>query len=160
MIKYVGLFFDKKETNLIKSLETNNLGNQNDLLHCTFKYRPDDNGFFDEIMGKTFEIYLIGYGNDGNNSGFEVSLPKELVKYYINYDEEKTDVLKVPHITVSLSKDAKGVNTKNLKFVPLEKSVKVMGTFGCWVKENNQEFLSFEPLDKFKDIYVDIESYK
>ena len=147
MIKYVGLFFDKKETNLIKSLEENDLGNQNDLLHCTFKYRPDDNGFFDDIIGKIFEIYLIGYGNDGNNSGFEISLPDELLKYYINYNEDNSSLLK-PHITVSLSKDAKAVDTKNLKFIPLEKKVKVMGTFGYWLKNGEQEFLSFESFNK------------
>ena len=54
----------------------------------------------------------------------------------------------MPHITVSLSNDAKGVNTKNLKFVPLEKPIKVIGTFGYWVKENNREFLSLEPFNK------------
>ena len=56
-------------------------------------------------------------------------------------------MLKIPHITVSISKNAKAVNTKNLKFVPLEKPVKVIGTFGYWVKADAQEFLSFEPID-------------
>lgn len=147
MIKYVGLFFDKKEEEFIKSLEVNSLDCLNDLLHCTFKYHPSEYQLFNEIVGQSFEIYLIGYGNDGNNSGFEISLPDELVKYYMNYDEEKTDMLKIPHITVSLSENAKAVDTKNLKFVPLEKPIKVIGTFGYWVKEDAQEFLSFEPID-------------
>ena len=71
MIEYVGLFFDKKEE-FIKSLEVNDLGCCNDLLHCTFKYCPSEYQLFNEFVGQSFEIYLIGYGNDGNNSGFEI----------------------------------------------------------------------------------------
>lgn len=148
MIKYVGLFFDKKEEEFIKSLEVNDLGCCNDLLHCTFKYRPGEYQLFDEIVGKSFEIYLIGYANDGNNSGFEILLPNELVRYYMNYDEEKIDVLKIPHITVSLSKNVKAVNTKNLKFILLEKPIKVIGTFGYWLKDETQEFSLFEAINK------------
>ena len=148
MIKYVGLFFNEREANLIKSLEVNDLGYYNDLLHCTFKYRPDDIEFFDEIIGKIFEVYLIGYGNDGKNSGFEISLPDELLKYYINYDEDNSSVLKDPHIIVSLAKNAKAADTKNLKFIPLKKTIKVTSTFGYWLKNEEQEFVSFEPFNK------------
>ena len=67
MLSYEGLFFGEEMVKLIHSLETNQLENVNDELHCTFKYHPSENEIFDDIVGKTFEVYLIGYANDGNN---------------------------------------------------------------------------------------------
>ena len=101
-------------------------------------------------MGKEFEILLIGYGNDGFNSGFQIQLPKELIPYYINYDEQDPTKLKVPHITASLSEEAKPSNTKNLKFKPLAKPIKIKGKFGYWIKEENKEYLSYDIYSKNK----------
>lgn len=101
-------------------------------------------------MGKVYEIFLIGYDNDGHNSGFQIQLPKELVPYYINYDEQDPTILKVSHITASLSEGAKPSNTKNLKFKPLEKPIKIIGKFGYWIKENNKEYLSYDIYSKNK----------
>lgn len=44
-------------TDLIHSLESTQLENVNDELHCTFKYHPSENEIFDDIVGKTFEVY-------------------------------------------------------------------------------------------------------
>ena len=88
-------------------------------------------------------VYLKWYANDGQNSGFQISLPKELENYYINYDEE-LNTLKIPHVTASLSEGAKAVNTKNLEFIPLEKPIKIVGKFGLRIKENNVEYLSYD----------------
>lgn len=38
--------------------------------------------------GKSFEVYLISYANDCQNSGFEISFSDELKNYYINYNEK------------------------------------------------------------------------
>ncbi len=149
MVKYEGLFFEDKIAKLIHSLETKQLARINDeIIHCTFKYHPTNNEIFNEIVGKTFEVYLIGYGNDGQNSGFEILFPNELKDYYINYDEENPTTLKVPHITASLAEGAKAVNTKNLKFSPLKKHIKLIGKFGYWIKEENIEYLSYKPYIK------------
>lgn len=39
----------------------------------------------------------------------------------------------------------KASNTKNLNFKPLETPIKLTGRFGYWIKEENKEYLSFEP---------------
>lgn len=131
--------------NIIYSLENKKLARVNDEIHCTFKYHPNNSEIFNEIVGQVFEVYLVGYGNNGQNSGFEVSLPEELREYYINFDEQNPDLLKVPHITVSLAEGAKASNAKNLDFKPLEKPIKLVGKFGYWIKDEDNEYLSFEP---------------
>lgn len=150
MLSYEGIFFDADMVDLIHSLEAEKLAKVNDEIHCTFKYHPTTDEIFNEIVGQTFEIYLIGYGNDGQNSGFEILFPNDLNKYYINYDEQNPTVLKVPHITASLAEGAKASNTKNLSFYPLEKPIRVIGRFGYWIKTENEEYLSYEPYLKGK----------
>lgn len=150
MLSYEGIFFEEDMVNIIHLLEKEKLEKVNDEIHCTFKYHPNSDEIFNEIVGQEFEIYLVGYGNNGQNSGFEILLPEELNKYYINFDEQNPDVLKVPHITASLADGAKASNTKNLDFKPLEKPIKLIGKFGYWLKDENNEYLSFEPYTKEK----------
>lgn len=145
MLSYEGIFFEDEMVAIIHSLEEERLSKVNDKIHCTFKYHPTNDEVFNDIVGKTFEVYLVGYGNDGRNSGFEIAFSEELMNYYINYDEENSAVLKVPHITASFSEGAKASNTKNLDFKPLEKPVKLVGRFGYWIKEENAEYISYEP---------------
>lgn len=144
MLSYEGLFFDKETTELLHSLEENQLATINDEIHCTFRYHPNEKEIFNDIVGKTFEITIIGYGNDGFNSGFEISLPDKLLPYYINYEDDNELLLKVPHITTSLAIDAKEANTKNLKFKPLDKPIIIKGKFGYWLKDGNNEYLSYK----------------
>ena len=145
MLCYEGIFFETDVVELIQSLEEKKLDIINDEIHCTFKYHPTKEEIFNDIVGKSFEVFLIGYGNDGMNSGFQISLPNELIPYYINYDEQNPDVLKVPHITSSLSKGAKASNTKNLDFKPLKHPIKIVGRFGYWIKDGDKEYLSYKP---------------
>ena len=93
-------------------------------------------------------MYLIGYGNDGNNSGFEIELSENLKPYYINYDEINTNILKKPHITASLSEEAEAVNTKNLDFKKLPQKYTVKGRFGFWIEDDDKEYLSFKKYTK------------
>lgn len=150
MLSYEGIFFEGDAVKLIHSLETEKLAKVNDKIHCTFKYHPSEEEIFNDIIGKSFEIFLVGYGNDGMNSGFQISFPDELMPYYINYDEQNQDVLKVPHITASLAEGAKASNTKNLNFKPLEKPIKIIGKFGYWIKDENDEHVSYDPIPKNK----------
>ena len=76
MIVYEGLFF--RDNELIRSLEKNKLPKIYKVLHCTFKYKPSEKEIFYDLFGREFEIKLIGYGNDSNNSGCEIELPKGL----------------------------------------------------------------------------------
>ena len=148
MVSYEGIFFNEETIELIKSLEPKTLSRINDKIHCTFKYHPTPDQIFNEIVGKEFELHLIGYANDGKNSGFKVSLPDELMKYYINYHEENPTLLKTPHITVSLAEDAIPMATKDLNFLPLKKPIKLNGKFGFYIKEEASEYISFEPYIK------------
>lgn len=143
MLSYEGIFFDEESTKIIHSLETKKLDKINDEIHCTFKYHPNEEEIFNEIVGKSFDILLIGYGNDGINSGFRILLPDELMPYYINWPI-------LPHVTASLSNGAKASNTKNLEFKPLVKPIKIRGKFGYWIKEEGKEYLSYEPFHKNK----------
>ncbi len=102
MVSYEGIFLDEESIELVHSLEKDKLALVNDEIYCTFKYHPSSDEIFDDIVGSYIELYLIGYGNDGQNSGFEVSISDGLRKYYVNFDEEKK-TLKVPLITASLN---------------------------------------------------------
>lgn len=145
MISYEGIFFDGESLDIIKSLEKEHLPMTNDKIHCTFKYHPEPNEIFNEIIGKEVEVLLVGYACDGKNSGFEIELSKDLIPYYINYDENNKTKLKKPHITVSLAEGAKASKTKDLPFKTLEKPVSVKGKFGYWIKDNGKEYVSYEP---------------
>ena len=149
MLSYEGIFFDEESINIIHSLESSKLEKVNDEIHCTFKYHPSDDEIFNELVGKTFEVFLIGYGNNGENSGFCIALPDDLKPYYINFNEEE---LIIPHITASLNQNAKASNTKKLTFKPFETPVKIKGKFGFWIKKENEEYLSFEPYNKNKSL--------
>lgn len=151
MVHYEGIFFDKKTQDYISSLDQNQLPIINDEIHCTFKSKPTNDELFDELLGLEITIELVGYGSDGKNSGFEIKIPDQYQKYCINYDEEKPNKLKTPHITTSITEDSKAYLTKNLTFKPLDKPIKVTGKFAYWIKEEDgKEYLSFE---KQKDKY-------
>ena len=144
MIKYEAIFLDEESVKLIHQLEQNKLNRVNDEIHLTLKYKPNKNEIFNDIVGKEFYMYLIGYGNDGMNSGFEIELSEELKPYYINYDEINKSTLKIPHITASLSDDAEAVNTKNLKFNKLPQKYKIKGRFGFWIEDDDKEYISYK----------------
>lgn len=156
MLSYEGIFFEGETVDFIHSLETIKLPIVNNEMHCTFKYHPLSDEIFDELVGKEIEVLLIGYGNDGKNSGFELQLPNELTKYYINYDEDNPSKLKVPHITASLSEDAEPFRTKDLHFESLSKTYTIKGKFGYWIKDNNREYISYDPYNKKKVEYGDL----
>lgn len=148
MLKYEAIFLDEESVKLIHRLEENKLDRVNDEIHLTLKYKPSDKEIFNDIIGQEFEMYLIGYGNDGNNSGFEIELSENLKPYYINYDEINTNILKKPHITASLSEEAEAVNTKNLNFKKLPQKYTVKGRFGFWIEDDDKEYLSFKKYTK------------
>lgn len=150
MLSYEGIFFEGAEVELIHSLEKVTLPVINDEIHCTFKYHPDDCEIFNDIVGKEVEVLLVGYGFDGENSGFAIQLPKEMMPYYINYDEVNPEQLKIPHITASLAVGAKASNTKNLHFEPLSKPIPITGKFGYWIKETDNEHISYDVYDKIQ----------
>ena len=147
MVDYEGIFFDENECRKIRGLEKNPLPNIHECIHCTFIYKPLNDQIYDFLLDKEISIYLISYGSSKNNSGFEIEIPEEYMKYYNNYDIKGKYVK--PHLTASISKNGKSKDTCKLKFTPLISKVKITGRFGYWIKEDNgDEYVSFEPHKK------------
>ena len=144
MLIYEAIFFDDETSKFIRSIEKQPLEIEYEDMHCTFKFRPAKDEIFNELVGKEFDIKIVGYASDGHNSGFSIELPEELNKYYINYDPD-TNKLKTPHITVSLSEGAKPAKTKDLDFKKLDKTYTIKGKFGYYVKINNRLYISYKP---------------
>lgn len=143
MISYEGLFFEEESVKLIHSLDTNKLEKANDEIHCTFRYHPSEKEIFNELVGQTFEVTLTSYGNNNKNAGFLISLPEELIPFYINYESDQK-TLRVPHITSSISSNAIPSETKNLDFKPLSRQYKVKGKFGFCIKDNRGKYISYD----------------
>ncbi len=76
MVSYEGIFFEADMVDLIHSLEGEKLPVVNDEIHCTFKYHPANEEIFNELVGRRFEVYLVGYGSDGQNSGLKYCCQK------------------------------------------------------------------------------------
>lgn len=136
MVIYEAIFFDEESINMIESLEKNSLEQKVKNMHCTFKFRPKKEELYPEFLGKEFELFLVGYGSNGKNSGFEVQLPAELQEKYCNSDSENGPKI-VPHITVSYALNSKPKYTKDINFQPLETKVKVTGRFGYFMDNGN-----------------------
>lgn len=142
MIEYIGIFIDENDAKKILKNEKVKLERRPNNFHCTMQYMPKDLSFFNDVIGQEVTISLTGYGCDGDNSGFRVDFPDNIKKYFLNTDKEGN--LKVPHITTSLSKKGKAVNTMNLQFDNLENIIFVRGKFGFFVKERGKGYISFE----------------
>lgn len=152
MINFEGLFFTKESYALLKSLEKQKLPISSDIYHCTFKLFPDKNEVFSNLIGKEFEVEIIGYASDEMNSGLLINIPDELKEYYLNYDENMK--LITPHITTSINYGAKNRNTQNLKFERFDNSYKVKGIFGMNVRKNNKNVIIIDSK------YIEYKNYK
>ena len=116
MLKYEGLFFDNETINKLLSRDFNKLQIVNRDLHVTMREFPKEEN--KELIGKKYQIKVIGYGTNKQNSGFLIELPHNLLPYYKNLDKDGS-IIK-PHITTSMSLGASAKNTKNLEFKLLE----------------------------------------
>lgn len=149
-VRYMGIFFEGEDADFIKKMQFNPLEWTNDEIHCTFKYKPKDDELFEELVGQEVEVFLVGYGCDGKNSGFEVAFDESYDPYYINYHEDKVNedgspIIKPKHITVSLAKGASPTKTKDLNFAKLAYPISVKGRFGYWISEKNgNSYVSYE----------------
>jgi len=123
---YTGIFFDKDTYNTLKAQGyTSVLSKHIDYPHVTLEFKPKS--FLpNEVIGKEVEVTIVGEGNDGQNHGYEVMLPKEVRNHYRGAD--------IVHITMSIDHMAKAVNTANLNFKPITKSFTVKGKVGYFTK--------------------------
>lgn len=129
-IIYQGFFLDKNSVDKLISFSQNNsketLEKIVDDAHITFEFKPDV--FFpNDLLGTFSTIQVVGYGNDGENEGFQVSIPKEFMEFYKGS--------KTPHITLSISSTGKPLNTNNLLFEKIEEPFTIEGRFGLFTNQ-------------------------
>lgn len=124
---YVGCFVKSDEVfEKVRIIKGQRLEKMIEHPHVTFEYKPElvDENFFGEII----DITIIGYACDGKNEGVLVNM------YSKNSElQEIIDRICVPHITLSVSKNGKPVDTKNLDFKPCE-PIKMSGKYGGYDK--------------------------
>lgn len=131
---YSGIFFDNDSKNIISSLDNNKLDIIPKWYHITFTYLEENNKSLNDILGNNVTIKIIGFKNDGKNSGLLVEIPAEYKRYYNHYDENNK--LIPPHITLSISKDSKNRYTKDLKYELFDKPIILTGKFGYCIEKN------------------------
>ena len=110
---FEGLFLDKESEELLAD-ETATLGGflekRVEDPHITFEYGDEITQYPKEHSGE-YEVTVIGFGSNKNNTGFLVDIPKELEALYSGAVKK--------HITMSLSGMGKAVDTKDLDFHPI-----------------------------------------
>lgn len=121
---YMGIFLEKESMEILTEKEQSLARSIKDM-HITFAFKPssEEVAEFMPFVGKPVSISVNGYGNNGKNSGFSVTLPSDGSYLYRGS--------KQPHITTSLSAEGMAVETGNLSFsavAPFE----VCGTFGIF----------------------------
>ncbi len=144
MVNYEGIFVVPEDMEKLFSKEGTFLGFRNDIPHITFLYKPDKYHLIEDYVGKDVTIHVIGYGCDGENSAFEVTFPEEYNEFYFNKDEDGNSIK--PHITLSLSDNAKASNSKNLTFVKFKEPIAIQGRFGYWIKDDKEEYPLYDKL--------------
>jgi len=129
---YTGVFFDQEELqNIIDKITKTRLYRVIDNPHITFAFRPSK--IDPALFGKKATFNIIGYACDENNQGVSVCLhtteSNDLAKEFFTISN--------PHITISVSKIGKPVNTGKLDFIPLNRinselvgSLEITGTYG------------------------------
>jgi hypothetical protein len=111
-VLYKGLFIENDSSlSLIKSEGAKRLAVDIQDKHVTFEFKPSDL-FPEHFLGPLFFMKVVGYANDGKNSGFKVQLPSVLAPYYKGAN--------TIHITSSISLEGKAKDTAHLTFEPIE----------------------------------------
>ena len=127
--------------------------------HLTLAYKPDQKDVPRELFGTKFVLVADGYGYDGENEALRVHLEPDTGAD--DFDQEAFDRIQkilddrgiTNHITLSVSKDGKAVNSKNLDFKPIE-PFRVGCVLGGHLK-NGQQQEPFSLVDKKNIILYD-----
>ncbi|MBR6811524.1 hypothetical protein IKM56_03770 [Candidatus Saccharibacteria bacterium] len=93
--------------------------------HVTLTFRGGIESAHEEFLGEEVKVRVVGYGNNGKNEGLKVELSAK------NPELQKIcDLVAVPHITLSISRDGAMKNTSSIEFSPLEKAIEFTGRYG------------------------------
>ena len=157
-ISYQAIFLDQESVKRVLEMQGEKLVKMPKYMHCTFKYNPSDEEikkFTRLLLGKKVTLKVVGYCSDGKNSGFEVTLGPELEEVYTNSHTVKENGISrirrtTPHITVSMSEDAKAVDTGLLDFKPIKEPFEVSGIGGFFIKDKTTKLqrVAYEYKDK------------
>lgn len=124
---YVGCFIKEKEfTEILQRVPGKRLERLIEHPHITFVYEPEK--VDESLFGEEIKIRVVGYGNDGENEGVKVEL---FTKSTILQD--MIGDISVPHITISVSKEGKSVNTNQLNFHTID-PFEISGKFGGYAQ--------------------------
>ena len=155
---YQAIFLDENSIKKLINLQKDKLPNVPNDMHCTFKFMPSEKEIEDfarMFLGKPVTLRVVGYCSDGKNSGFEVALEPEQESVYTNaHTVKQNGISKVerttPHITVSMSAEAKAVDTGFLDFKPLDEPFDISGKAGFYVsdKEKGTKGVVYEQISK------------
>lgn len=93
--------------------------------HVTLSYMPDD--AMEGLFGARARLVVTAYGSDGRNEGVKVAIvddgaPAEL--------RDAGAAVPVPHITLSIAKGARAVDTAKLEFRDLPRPLEIGATYG------------------------------
>lgn len=124
-IIYTGVFFDASAlyAAMNKHLPRKKLHRQIENPHVTVQYKPRDVNT--SLFGQEVEFTVTGYAVDGRNEGVAVQFSKDGLPQVLC---ELLEGIKVPHITFSVSKDGKPVDTGRLQFHACQ-PFKIRGTY-------------------------------
>ena len=128
---YIGCFLDETAAEEMRSHRIGTeLSRPNRRLHMTIKVDPET--VDEELFGENIRLRVIGYGIDENNEGF-------LVEAYSDNEEIQRliDTIEIPHVTMSISTNAKHRNTRYLEFQPIE-AFEVTGTYGGYIRSGDK----------------------
>lgn len=124
---YIGCFIkDKEFAEILQRIPSNRLDRIIDNPHVTFAYRPEK--VDESLFGEEVKIKVVGYGNNDENEGVKVELFTSNTTL-----QNMIDGIGKPHITISVSKKGKAVNTKQLDFCPIN-SFEINGKFGGYTQ--------------------------
>ena len=121
--RYIGCFVDPGElARKVEPLGKPRLSRVIAAPHVTFRYQPKtvDRSLF----GQKVLVTVVGYGCDGENEGLKVQMRIDDPRL-----AELAEGVAVPHITLSVSRRGKPVNSSRLRFSPVTPFV-IEGVFG------------------------------
>jgi len=134
---YIGCFFDVDELQTaVAPIAPQRLERPIPAPHVTFAYRPER--VDTRIFGRAVTVRVTGYGNDGRNEGLRVEV---LTQNPIL--QELALRIQVPHITLSVSRTGRPVDTAGLSFSPVEPFL-LTGRFGGYLPDGTVVFSSAE----------------
>lgn len=120
---YIGCFFDANQLwAAVAPISPRRLDRPVEAPHVTFVYRPAQ--VDTRLFGRAVSVRVVGYGNDGRNEGLRVEVLTEEPAL-----QNLARQIPVPHITLSVSRQGRPVDTAGLTFSPVE-PFRLTGRFG------------------------------